>query len=92
MWSVLIVTTSFLMVSTWRFYSLKGIDLRSRHSFQLIVLFGGLIALTYFFSRYVLFALALAYVLSGVLTRFTYLLRRRGVPPSPPCKEASELQ
>lgn len=91
-WALLLVAVSFLMVNTWRFYSFKGIDLRSRHSFRVIVLFGVLIALIWFFSQYVLFLIALAYALSGVLARFTYLFRRKGTPPSLPGKEASELQ
>ncbi len=93
-WAVFVLATSYLMVSTWRFYSFKDIDFRSRRPFQLIVLLGGLIALIWFFSEYVLFALALIYMLSGVLARLFYLLRgRRPAPPPPaPYTEASELQ
>jgi CDP-diacylglycerol--serine O-phosphatidyltransferase len=91
-WSALILVTAFLMVSTWRFYSFKDINLRSRHPFQFIVVFGGLIALIWFFSEYVLIVLALAYMLSGLVLRFLYAVRRRGSSPSPPQPEASELR
>ena len=83
-WGAVILATAFLMVSTWRFYSFKDIDLRSRHPFQFIVLFGGLIALIWYFSEYVLFGLAVVYVGSGLVARFSYAVRRRGPPPPPP--------
>jgi CDP-diacylglycerol--serine O-phosphatidyltransferase len=89
-WLVCVLAAAFLMVSTWRFYSFKDINLRSRHSFRLIIPLGGLLALAWFFSAYVFFAMALAYMLSGVLARVAYLLRRRN-PPPPPYKPASEL-
>ena len=38
-WLVVIVIAAYLMVSTWRFYSLKDIDFRSRQPFRLIVIF-----------------------------------------------------
>jgi CDP-diacylglycerol--serine O-phosphatidyltransferase len=92
LWIGLVFATSFLMVSTWRFYSFKDINLRSRHSFRLIIPFGGLLALSWYFSEYVMFALALAYTFSGVLARLVYLLRRKSPPPPPPpYHEASEL-
>src|SRR6476661_1993922 len=36
-WSALVTTVGYLMVSTWRFYSFKDIDFRSRHPFRLVV-------------------------------------------------------
>lgn len=89
-----VVALAFLMVSTWRFYSFKDIDLRRRHPFRVIVLMGALIAGIYFFSQWVLFILALVYMLSGVLARLFYAMRRRSAPPpAPPTyKEASELR
>ncbi len=83
-WLLLLLAAGFLMVSTWRFYSFKDIDLHSRHPFTVIVLVGALIAAIAFFSRYVLFAIALTYMLSGVLVRLFYVLRRRShrTPPS----------
>ncbi|HYY69960.1 MAG TPA: phosphatidylcholine/phosphatidylserine synthase [Terriglobales bacterium] len=93
-WLLLLLSAGFLMVSTWRFYSFKDVDLRSRHPFTVIVLVGGLIALIYHFSSYVLFAIALSYMLSGILVRLSYLLRRRRTNPSPPAHytEAPEVR
>jgi CDP-diacylglycerol--serine O-phosphatidyltransferase len=92
-WCALLVATAFLMVSTWRFYSFKGIDFRRRHSFGLVVLIGSIFALIYFFSEYVLFLIALTYMLSGVLLRLGYILRRhRSSPPPPAYLQAPEAQ
>ena len=82
-WVLLLLAVAFLMVSTWRFYSFKDLDLRSRHPFTVIVLVGVLIAAIAFFSRYALFAIALTYMLSGVVVRLFYILRpRRSTPPA----------
>ncbi len=83
-WAALLCTTSFLMVSTWRFYSFKDLDLRRRHPFWRVVLIAAIVASIWFFSEYVLFFLALAYMLSGVLARLLFNLRRHSSPPSPP--------
>jgi CDP-diacylglycerol---serine O-phosphatidyltransferase len=88
-WALLVVAAAYLMVSTWRFYSFKDIDLRSRQPFRLIVLFGLLFAGIWYFSRYVLFTIALLYMFSGVFWRLTWLFRRRN-PPPPAYKEASQ--
>ncbi len=91
-WIALVASTAFLMVSTWRFYSFKDIDMRHQHPFRMIVLVGGLIALIRFFSEYVLFIMALMYMLSGVIARLMYVFRRPGKPAPPTYKEASELR
>jgi len=77
-------------VSTWRFYSFKDIDFRSRRPFRLVVFLGVMIAAIGFFSRPVLFFIALLYMISGVFWRLQWLFRRRTRPPSPPYKEASQ--
>ena len=89
-WIAMVATVGYLMVSTWRFYSGKDIDFKSRHPFRLIVFFGMLIALIWFFSRQVLFAIALLYMISGVFWRLQWIFRRRSEPPPPPYKEASQ--
>jgi CDP-diacylglycerol--serine O-phosphatidyltransferase len=89
-WMLLIVTAAYLMVSTWRFYSFKDIDFRSRQPFQLIVLFGALFAAIWYFSQWVLFLIALLYMASGVLWRLQWIFRRKGNPPPPAYKEASQ--
>src|SRR5690242_9966722 len=89
-WAAMVTTVGYLMVSTWRFYSFKDIDFRSRHPFRLIVLLGGLFALIYFYSGQVLFAIALLYMVSGVFWRLQWIFRRRSDPPPPSYKEASQ--
>ena len=89
-WMLLIVTVAYLMVSTWRFYSFKDIDFRSRQPFRLIVLFGALFAALWYFSQWVLFLIALLYMVSGVLWRVQWMFRRKGNPPPPAYKEASQ--
>jgi CDP-diacylglycerol---serine O-phosphatidyltransferase len=89
-WLAMVTAVSYLMVSTWRFYSFKDIDFRSRHPFRLIIFMAALIALIWFFSKQVLFAIALLYMFSGVLWRLQWLFRRRGNPPPPAFREASQ--
>jgi CDP-diacylglycerol--serine O-phosphatidyltransferase len=75
-WMAFVLVLAFLMVSTWRFWSAKSIDFRSRHPFRLVILIGAGLALVWFFSRYVLFFLALFYLLSGVFARLSFAVRR----------------
>lgn len=89
-WTLIIIATGYLMVSTWRFYSFKDIDFRSRHPFRLVIVFGLLFAAIWFFSQYVLFIIALAYMASGVVWRLQWIFRRRGSPPPPPYKPVSQ--
>jgi len=93
-WLLLLLASGFLMVSTWRFYSFKDLDLRSRHPFTVIVLVGILIASIALFSRYALFVIALTYMTSGVVARLFYVLRPRRTDPTPPASytEASEAR
>jgi CDP-diacylglycerol---serine O-phosphatidyltransferase len=90
-WMLIIVAAGYLMVSTWRFYSFKDIDFRSRQPFRLVILFGLLFAGVWFFSQWVLFILALTYMASGVFWRLQWIFRRRPGPPTPPAyREASQ--
>jgi CDP-diacylglycerol--serine O-phosphatidyltransferase len=89
-WLAMVAAVGYLMVSTWRFYSFKDIDFSSRHPFRLIILIGALIALIWFFSQKVLFAVALLYTFSGVFWRLQWILRRRRQRPPPTYKEASQ--
>lgn len=89
-WLMMVVVIAYLMVSTWRFYSFKDIDFGSRRPFRLIVLFGILFALIWFFSRPVLFVIALLYMASGVLWRLQWIFRRKNPPAPPAYREASQ--
>jgi len=89
-WLAMVAAVGYLMVSTWRFYSFKDIDFRSRHPFRLIILLAAVVALVWFFSQKVLFAVALLYMFSGVFWRLQWIFRRRSQPPPPPYQEASQ--
>ncbi len=89
-WLAMVAAVGYLMVSTWRFYSFKDIDFRSRHPFRVIILLGALFAGIWFFSKPVLFGVALLYTFSGVFWRLQWIFRRRGGPPPPAYKEASQ--
>lgn len=87
-WAVFVFVIAFLMVSTWRFYSFKELNLGKPQNFRWIIVIGGSIGLCWFFSRYVLFLLALFYTLAGVLARLTFVFRRPSLPPPSPQDEA----
>ena len=89
-WFAMVITIGYLMVSTWRFYSFKDIDFRSRHPFRLIVLLGALFYGIWLFSGPVLFGVALLYMFSGIFWRLQWIFRRRTGPPPPPYHEASQ--
>jgi CDP-diacylglycerol---serine O-phosphatidyltransferase len=89
-WLAMVAAVGYLMVSTWRFYSFKDIDFGARRPFRLIILFGALLAAIWFFSKPVLFAIALLYTFSGVFWRLQWIFRRRRQPPPPVYKEASQ--
>jgi len=90
-WLAMVAAVGYLMVSTWRFYSFKDIDFRSRHTFRLIVLLGALFAGIWFFSKPVLFGVALLYTFSGVFWRLQWIFRRRNQSPPPSAyNEASQ--
>ena len=75
-WMVLVGLIGFLMVSTWRFWSGKEINLSNRHPFQWIILIGLAIYLLVFFSRVVLLLMALTYMFSGIAARAAYSRQR----------------
>jgi CDP-diacylglycerol--serine O-phosphatidyltransferase len=90
-WMLMITAVAYLMVSTWRFYSFKDIDLSVRQPFRLILVLAVLFAAIRFFSQWVLFLIALIYMFSGVFWRLKWILRRKPTePPPPPYKEASQ--
>ena len=91
-WAAMVTTVGYLMVSTWRFYSFKDIDFRSRHPFRLIVILAGCIALIAEFHQQVLFGIALLYMVSGVFWRLQWIFRRRSGPPPPSYKEAPQAR
>ena len=87
-WAVLVAFVGFLMVSTWRFWSGKEINLTGRQPFRWIVILGVSIYLLVFFSREVLLLLAFVYMFSGVIARLAYSWQRHRRPPSIPLPPA----
>jgi CDP-diacylglycerol--serine O-phosphatidyltransferase len=76
-WLALLLLLGFLMVSTWRYYSFKGISLSKAYSPLIVILFAAFIYGVWNYSQILFVALAAAYVASGILIRIGGLLRRR---------------
>ncbi|HEX4603243.1 MAG TPA: phosphatidylcholine/phosphatidylserine synthase [Candidatus Angelobacter sp.] len=91
LWFALLLVVGFLMVSTWRFYSFKDLNPSNRRPFQSIVLIAAFLYLLVFFHNYLLFVLAVTYMLSGVIFRLSYTFRRKPAETAPPAyNEAPE--
>jgi CDP-diacylglycerol---serine O-phosphatidyltransferase len=71
-WLCLLLFTSFLMVSNWRFWSAKEITVGARHPFQLFAVIGVIGALIALYHRYMLIIIAMVYLVSGVVARLAY--------------------
>lgn len=85
-WLALLLLLGFLMVSTWRYYSFKGINLNKAYSPFLLILLGVLIYAIWNYAQVVLLAMAVAYVGSGIVIRVGGIIRRhlRHAPPGVP--------
>jgi CDP-diacylglycerol--serine O-phosphatidyltransferase len=77
----LVSTLALLMVSTLRYHSFKGVDLRKRRSYLTVLGIITLLLPIALFPEYALLALASAYALSGPAGHLFGLLRRRGGRP-----------
>ncbi|HET9320042.1 MAG TPA: CDP-diacylglycerol--serine O-phosphatidyltransferase [Bryobacteraceae bacterium] len=75
-WLALLALLSFLMVSTWRYYSFKDISLMRPRSSLTVILLGSLIYLIWNYSQPVLVACASCYVASGIVIRVGGIVRR----------------
>jgi len=84
-WLLLLGMLGFLMISTWRYYSFKGISLSRAYSPLIIILLGGLIYAVWNYSQPVLLAMGVTYVGSGIVIRAGGIIRRRlrHIPPRP---------
>jgi CDP-diacylglycerol--serine O-phosphatidyltransferase len=89
LWCALMVACAFFMVSTWRFFSTKGLKLRSRHPFRVIVVVAAVLAGAWEMSRPFLLVLAMTYMCAGILWRLQWVFRKKN-PPQPPFQEASQ--
>ena len=76
-WLVLVGLSGFLMVSTWRFWSGKEINLTRSHPFQLLLVIAIVLYVMIRFSNVFFFAGALIYMFSGIWARAAYSWSRR---------------
>jgi CDP-diacylglycerol--serine O-phosphatidyltransferase len=76
-WLVLVGLASFLMVSTWRFWSGKEINLARKLPFWVLPLVAIVFWICLRYSNAVLFAMALVYTFSGIWARAAYSWQRR---------------
>ena len=85
-WLALLALLGFLMVSTWRYYSFKGVNLSKPYTPLLLILLGALVFAIWNYSQPVFLAMALSYVGSGIIIRIGGIVRRRlrhAPPPAP---------
>ena len=77
LWLALLLLLAFLMVSTWRYYSFKGINLSKPYTPLILILAGAFIYGMWNYSQLMLLALGTAYVGSGIVIRIGGAIRRR---------------
>lgn len=80
----LVVILAFLMVSTFRYRSFKGIDLKKRRSYINVLGIALLFLLVALEPTYALLGLSCVYTASGPAAYLFALLRRRTTAPPPP--------
>jgi CDP-diacylglycerol--serine O-phosphatidyltransferase len=76
LWLTLVVGTSFLMVSNWRFWSGKELNFTGAQPVRMVLLLLVVLALVIWFSEYALLVMAMIYLMSGVLARLAYSFNR----------------
>ncbi len=93
-WLILVGLTGFLMVSTWRFWSAKEINLTRRHPFQLLVVLAIIAYVAIRYSNVVMFLAAFTYMFSGIWARTVYgwQRRRRRKPGATPISPGAEQE
>src|SRR5262249_862181 len=89
-WLALLLMLGFLMVSTWRYYSFKGVSLTKPYTPLILLLLGVLITAIWFFPQPLLLGMSATYVASGIVIRIGGIIRRRlRHAPPPPTPEAA---
>jgi CDP-diacylglycerol--serine O-phosphatidyltransferase len=76
LWLSLVAFTGFLMVSSWRFWSGKEVDLNARKPGRFLVLLVVLIGVIVEWHNTALLIIALGYLVSGVMARIGYAVER----------------
>ena len=77
----LVAVLAFLMVSRWRFYSFKAVDLRRRRPYFAIIFIGFVVWAIWAYSEEVLLMMASTYLVSGIILRLTSRIRTHPPPP-----------
>ena len=78
-WLCLLLFTSFLMVSNWRFWSGKELNFTEAKPVRGVLLLLVALALVIWLSQWALIIIAMVYLMSGVLARLAYSWRRRSL-------------
>lgn len=81
-WLALLALLSFLMVSTWRYYSFKGINLSKPYTPLIIIVVATFIYAIWNYAQPVLLVMATCYMASGIVIRLGGMIRRR-LKPAP---------
>jgi len=76
-WIALIAATSFLMVSSWRFWSGKELNVSERQPVRGVLMIAIFFVLVIAESQYALIIIAMLYLVSGVVARVLYSWGRR---------------
>ena len=76
-WLALLLLLGFLMVSTWRYHSFKGINLTRPYTPLILIVIGALIYGIWNYAQPVLLVMACSYVGSGIVIRLGGAIRRR---------------
>ena len=69
------------MISTWRYYSFKGVNLSKPYTPLIIILVGAFIYAIWNYAQPVLLIIASCYMASGIVIRLGGMIRRRLKPP-----------
>jgi CDP-diacylglycerol--serine O-phosphatidyltransferase len=90
-WLALLALLGFLMVSTWRYYSFKGINLNKPYTPLIIILLGACIYAIWMYPQVTPLAMAASYVGSGIAIRAGGIVRRRLRRRRPPLAVERQL-
>lgn len=77
LWLMLVGLCGFLMVSAWRFWSGKEINLSRSHPFQILFVLSIVVFVVVRFSQGLFFAIGLTYMFSGIWARAAYSWSRQ---------------
>ncbi len=80
-WLGLLALLGFLMVSTWRYYSFKGLSLRQPYSPLIVIVIGALVYAIWNYGHVVLPIMAATYVGGGIAIRLGGIIRRYVTAP-----------